>query len=300
LKEVLIRKPEQLHLIVNPRAGHGRGHRALKRLWSAGHELGLKLNPKITKYPGHALKLAARVAQEDTNNLVVVMGGDGTIGEVANGLLHSSCILGIIAVGTGNDIARSLGLPLNRIRESLEIIQRGRVREIDVAASAERSFLSVMGVGFPVEVAIAANRIRGLRGPSVFFLAMYRSLLRMRSVWMEIRLDGRRVEGDFTSLLVQNTPYTGGGLLIAPSARMDDGFLDVITVGRIGKADLMVRLPTLYRGTHLQHSKFTLTKCKVLEVRSITQLPTMFDGDLYGSTPTSVEIKRKALRVIVR
>lgn len=287
-----------VRLVVNPAAGHGAGRRQLAELRAAGKELGLDLAVWMTEYPGHAMELAAKAVEEGARR-VVVMGGDGTVGEVAGRLVQSGSALGIVAVGTGNDVARSLGLPLNNPRRALEIICSGKVTEIDVGVSGSRHFLSVFGAGFPVEVAAAANKIRKLKGSSVFILAICNSLRRMKPFRSQIKLDNQVLEGSFTSLLVQNTPYTGGGLLIAPMAQLDDGSLDVITVGQIGKAELLMNLPRLYRGKHLGHPKFKLAKCETVEIKTEESIPTMFDGDVFGSTPVRIEVKRKALKVIV-
>ena len=291
--------PELVRVIVNPAAGHGAGRKQLRRLIEASRELGLKLTVEMTKYPGHATELA-REAAEQKVKLVGVMGGDGTVGEAINGLVHSNSILGIVAVGTGNDVARSLGLPLNDPRQSLEVISTGKAIRIDAGEAGGRYFVSVLGIGFPVSVAVEANRVKGVRGSVVFFLAMYKCLLRMKAERLEIKLDDREIGGDFTSLVVQNTPYTGGGLLIAPAAEVDDGLLDVVAVGRIGKIDLMMNLPKLYKGRHLKHPRFSHSQCRKLEIRSKEKLPAMFDGDLFGYTPLEMRNKEKALKVIVK
>jgi len=288
-----------VRVIVNPEAGHGEGARLLGSLERASRQLGVKLRVKLTAHPGHATRLAAEAARREDAPLVV-MGGDGTIGEVINGIAGREVILGIIAVGTGNDVARSLALPVNDPKRALEIISTGKVAEIDLGRAGCRYFASVLGVGFPVQVAAVANRIKRLKGPLVFFLAMYRALLRMKAVRIELELDGARIESDLTSIVIQNTPYTGGGLLIAPGAQLNDGLLDVITVDNIGKLDLMLNLPKLYKGKHLQHHAFSLSQCKSIKIRAKDRLPTMFDGDLFGHTPLEVTTEHRALKVIVK
>jgi len=289
---------DPIRVILNPAAGHGAGWRRLKDLEEASRKLGIEIILDITRRPGHASELASRAARQGVK-VVGVMGGDGTVGEVINGLVSSKTILGIIGIGTGNDVARSLGLPLNNPRRSLEVLLEGRVKNIDLGEAGGRYFVSVLGIGFPAEVAAEANRISRFKGSIVFFLAMYKSLLRMKPVWLELKYDGNEIEGYFTSLVVQNTPFTGGGLLIAPEAKLDDGLFDVVTVGEIRKIDLMINLPKLYRGNHLKHPRFSLVRCKSLEVRSQEKLPTMFDGDAFGSTPLEIKMRKQALRVIV-
>jgi diacylglycerol kinase (ATP) len=258
----------------------------------------LTLDIEETKYPGHATELAAESIARKAR-VVGVMGGDGTLGEVVNSLVYSDTVLGIIAVGTGNDVARSLKLPLNNPKRSLEVICSGRVIEMDIGGAGDRHFISVLGIGFPAAVAVTANRIRRFGGSPVFFLAMYKSLLQMKAAHMELVVDDERIEGDFTSVIVQNTPYTGGGLLIAPSARIDDGLLDLVTVDKIGRIQLMLNLPKLYTGEHVRHPRFSISKFRRLKIGSRKSLPVMFDGDLGGSTPLEIENRKGALKVIV-
>lgn len=284
-------------VIANPCAGHGRGLRSLERLREAIRRRSLDLEVVPTERPGHATELAREAAGAGTER-VAVMGGDGTIAEVANGLVGSGTALAVVPMGTGNDIARSLGIPRD-LDGALDVAVRGEVRSIDVGRERDRCFVSVLGVGFPSIVAAEANAIGWLRGSPAFFVAVYKALHRLRSVPLRIVLDGEARELDCVAVMVQNTPYTGGGLKMAPEAVVDDGELDVVIVESIGRLDLMVNFPRVYRGGHFAHPSFTAHRARSVRVETETTLDKMFDGDLCGTTPLDAEVVPGGLRMVL-
>ena len=177
-------------VIANPRAGHGRGERSIRRLRDAIRRRGYDCTVVPTEHPGHATELARRAADAGDPR-VIVMGGDGTISEVVNGLIGSDTELGIIPMGTGNDVARSLGIPRGRLEAALDLAVQGETRPIDVGRERDRHFISVLGVGFPAIVAEQANAFTRLHGSAAFFVAVYKGLHRLRPVPLKIRLDDR-------------------------------------------------------------------------------------------------------------
>lgn len=285
-----------MRIITNPWAGHGRGEESLRELNAVIRRRDLDCDPVITEYPGHATELARR-ASEAGEPRIAVLGGDGTISEVVDGLVGSDTVLGVIPTGTGNDVARSLGLPIGDIGRALEVALHANPRPIDVGRERDRHFVSVLGIGFPSIVADEANSIRWLRGSPAFFFAVYKALHRLRAVPLEIRLDSGTIEMKCVAVLVQNTPYTGGGLLMAPEADVDDGILDVVLVDDIGKLNLMINFPRVYRGGHFAHPSFTAHRTRAVEVRSAESLPKMFDGDLHGRTPLEAEVVPRGIRI---
>ncbi len=227
------------------------------------------------------------------------MGGDGTVGEVVEGLVGSDTELAVVSVGTGNDVARSLGLPLNDIEAGLDLAISGSVRAIDVGRERDRHFISVLGLGFPTIVADAANRARWLKGPPAFFVSVYKGLYRLRPVRLVIELDDRTLEMESVAVMIQNTPYTGGGLHMAPGAQIDDGLLDVVVVDDIGRLNLMLNFPKAYRGKHLDHPSFTLHQSQTVRITSPEPMPKMFDGDLIGTSPLEASVVPRSLKVVV-
>lgn len=288
-----------MRIIVNPKAGRGSLQSHLRTLKSYIAAQGLDCEFVETNYPGHAIELA-REAESSGFDGVVAVGGDGTVSEVVRGLAGSQIRIGIIAVGTGNDVARSFQLPINQPVEAFRVIEQGFVFDADIGIDGRRAFISVVGVGFPTEVAERANRMRLVRGPAAFFLATYRSLVNMKPVPMTVELDDTTFEGSFTSVMVQNTPYTGGGLLIAPDASLNDGKLDVLLVGDIGRLDLMLNFPSIYKGKHLSHPKFNSYRSSRVRITSPYPLSKMFDGDIGGALPVDAKALARNVKIFAR
>ena len=287
-----------MKIIANPRAGHGQGGKNVEQLRKTIRRHGLDCTPILTERPGHAGEIARELAAASEPRLAV-MGGDGTIGEVVDAIVGSDTELAVLPTGTGNDVARSLGIPLRDLDAGLEIARTGAVRAIDVGRERDRHFISVLGIGFPAVVAAEANGITWIKGSPAFFVAVYKALHRMRPVPLVIELEDRTLELDAVAVLVQNTPYTGGGLHMAPGAELDDGILDVVVVDAIGRLELMVHFPKAYRGRHLEHPGFSLHRSRTVRIRSATPLPKMFDGDLFGATPLEADVVPGGVRVVV-
>lgn len=284
-------------IIANPRAGHGKGAGNLERLRGVVRRRGLDGNVVATERPGHATEIARGLAEAGEGR-IGVMGGDGTIAEVANALVGSDVELAIVSMGTGNDIARSLKLPLNDLGAALTVAFEGDARSVDVGRERDRAFVSVLGLGFPAVVAAEANRFTWVKGPPAFFAAVYKAIHRLRPVRLVIEMDDETLDMECAAVMIQNTPYTGGGLLMAPGARIDDGLLDVVVVEDIGKLDLMVNFPKVYSGRHFEHASFSLHRTSRVRIESAERLPKMFDGDLCGWTPVEASVDPGALRVV--
>ena len=291
----LVYSPLEMKVIANPCAGFGRGRSCIRKLRRRAHELGLEVVE--TTAPGHATELAKESISTGARRLAV-MGGDGTISEVVDAATGSQTELAILSVGTGNDVARSLGLPYNDLEASLGVAQNGTVEEIDVGVAGGRHFVSVLGVGFPAQVAAESNRLKWLKGHMSFAVAIYKALWKMKPIPLEIELDDRSLSVNCTSVLVLNTPFTGGGLRLAPDASMSDGLFDIVVIDAIGKLNLMSSLPRVYSGSHLDHPNFSLYRSSSVRIRSEVPTGKMFDGDVCGGTPVEARILPRALKVV--
>ena len=285
----------KMKVIANPYAGFGRGRSCIRKLRRRAHELRLEIVE--TTGPGHATELARKLIRTGVRRLGV-MGGDGTISEVVNATAGSLAELAIFSVGTGNDIARSLGLPYNDLEASLGVARNGQVKEIDVGAAGDRYFVSVLGVGFAAQVAAESNRLKWLKGHLSFAVAIYKALWKMEPIPLEIELDDRSLSVNCTSVLVLNTPFTGGGLRLAPDANMSDGLFDIVVIDAIGKLNLMKSLPRVYSGSHLDHPNFSLFRSSSVRIRSEVPTGKMFDGDVCGETPVEARVLPRALKVV--
>ncbi len=286
-----------MKIIANPRAGHKRGARAIKELRLLLKAKEVKHELFETQYPGHATELAQRLIEKGAPR-IIIFGGDGTISEVVNATVNSEIELGIISVGTGNDLARSLSLPYNKPEKALEVILTGGPTKIDVGWEQDRCFISTLGLGFPAIIAQEANKMKYLKGSPAFFIATYKAISRLRSVPVRITLDDAILNVNCSSILIQNTRFCGGGLLMAPAARVDDGLFDVVVVNDIVKVDLMLIFAKIYSGRHLNHPKFSLYRSRSVRIDTPINLSKMFDGDIYGQTPVNAKVLRGAATII--
>lgn len=291
---------KKIPVLVNPEAGRGGSGRRLPELEKAGLRFGFSVDLRFTEYPGHARKLAAQALEEGVKQLLV-MGGDGTISDVADVLSDTGVEIGIIPAGTGNDIARSLGIIPGDMKEAFGRIVKGDTISFDVGLErvSGRRFVSFVGCGFPAIVAEEANRMKFMKGRSVFFFSLYKAVTKLRGIPLALTLDGQRKEMICTSIMIQNTPFTGGGLKVAPGAEINDGFLDVVVVGEIGRLELMRNFPKLYSGRHLDHPAFQLMKGKHITVELPDNQLVSYDGETDRADRLEIEVKPGAIRLIV-
>jgi len=291
---------KKLPVLINPKAGRGKAGRRLSELEAACRKYNYLLDPRFTKYPGHARELAIQ-AMEDGAKLLAVMGGDGTISDVVDVLADSGVVIGLIPAGTGNDIARSLGILPGDMEDAFGRIVKGDTISFDVGLEkgSDRRFVSFVGCGFPALVAEEANKMKFLRGRLVFFLSLYKAVINLRGIPLILTLDGQRTEMLCTSIMIQNTPFTGGGLKVAPGARINDGYFDVVAVGEIGRVELMKNFPKLYSGRHLDHPAFQLMRGKQIIVELPENQLVCYDEEITSADRLEIEIKPGAIRLIV-
>ena len=288
----------KLQIIANPKAGHGRGPGNIEKLKRLLYLLDLNYEVLETTAAGEATEIARDLAKKEQDR-IIVLGGDGTISEVVNGILGTPVELGMICVGTGNDIARSLGIPYNNLKASLEVILAGRIKMVDIGMETDRCFVSALGIGLAANIAARVNKMKRLKGPVAFFVATYQAIGSLESLPLCLTLDSRTMELECVAVLVQNSCYCGGGLLLAPQASMTDGLLDVVVIEKIGRAELMFNFPRLYQEKHLDHPKFSVHQAKVVNIESSAKIDKMFDGDVFGKTPVRAKIAESPVRMVV-
>jgi YegS/Rv2252/BmrU family lipid kinase len=285
--------------VVNPAAGGGRAARLVPLVQA--HALRNGGNLACTTGPGNALDLARRAA-DDGFEVVVAVGGDGTLNEVANGLLASKAVplLGAIPAGTGNDFVRSLGLP-SQPRAALEVLHSGVEHRIDVGQCNGRFFLNACGVGFDARVARAAQRFpRVLKvGTLPYVAAVVLELTRKAAHDISIELGERRIERRSLMVAVANGAFYGGGMMIAPHASRADGLLDLCIVGDVPRREVLRLLSMVFSGRHIAHPRVELHRTRQLRIASASGLDVQMDGELVARLPARFEVKPNALRVIV-
>jgi len=268
--------------------------------------LGLNGDVLFSQRPGHLTELAREAAAGA--DLLVAVGGDGTVNEVVNGIAGLDVELALIPRGTGGDFVRTFGIP-RKLEQAVEVALRGRTREIDLGKGRYRSwaggegesyFANIASAGMSGAIAKRTNETsKALGGKVSYAWATVAVFARWRNDEVRVRVDGEEHAGRMHDVIVANCRYLGGGMKMVPEAEPDDGLLDVLLIGDLTKRDLLLTMPKTYRGTHLPHPKATLLRGTTVEIDAPEPLPVELDGEQPGTTPIRFEIVPRAVRLRV-
>jgi diacylglycerol kinase (ATP) len=300
-------------IIVNPRSANGRAGRNWQRIEALLRaRLPFPFDVAFTERPGHATEIA-RAATADRDR-VVVLGGDGTLNEVVNGLIaedrviRSDLALGIIRYGTGGDFARGLGIPA-KLEGAIHRLASGSPREVDVGkvtfrrpdgGDGVRYFINEGEIGMGAAVCEAVNRnSKGLGGSISFMRAILTTMLGYRDQKVRMSFGGAPAE----TLLINNVwlangAYSGGGICSAPRARLDDGLLDVVIVKGGSLLSRIVGLPALRSGRFVKNRNVDYRTARRVEAESDQAVPIEVEGEPIGALPATFEVIDTRLRVI--
>lgn len=294
-------------VIANPVSGRGAGERVIPRVVRLLRERGVRFDLERTGRPWHAAELARRAVRSGYR-LVVALGGDGTSNEVVNGLMEAraagegEAAMAVLCVGTGNDFAYGMGIP-TELEAGCEAIARRRTRRVDVGlARGFRYFGNGIGIGFDATVNIIASRIRYLRGFPVYLIAVLRTLLfYYHSPQARIELDDGVIELPALMISVMNGRRMGGGFLMTPHARPDDGLFDLCIGGKMSRPEMLSFVPRFVRGTQVGDPRVTMARSS--RVRVSLQEPGLAvhaDGETLatGVRELELEIVPQALEVV--
>lgn len=297
-------------VIVNPVAGAYSTRRKWPHISKLLRHVGLSFDYEYTEGVGHAIELA-RAAASDGYRYVVAVGGDGTVNEVANGILYSTgssnTSLGVVSTGTGSDFARSVGIPrdYNSACSFLTSSQRllidvGMVEYKSKGQTLQRYFINAAGVGFDAAVVETTERLPKYFGGTIPYVAgLLRTLFGYKNKSVVVHLGNKVEDKRILSIVVANGCYFGGGMYMAPQAELNDSLLDVMTVGDIGKFELLKALPTVYKGTHINHPKVRMEKATHITIESSERILVHADGELLGEGPASFWLMPAALSIVV-
>ncbi|MFF5937607.1 diacylglycerol kinase [Streptomyces sp. NPDC012508] len=291
----------EITLFVNPTAGRGRGAHAAQPAAQAFRDAGFTVRTLVGADADDALRRAREAVAGGTGALVAV-GGDGMISLALQAVAGTRTPLGVVAVGTGNDFARALGLPLRDPsaagRLAADLLKGGGGRAIDLGRVGDRWFGTVLASGFDSRVNDRGNRMRLPVGRFRYDLAMIAELAAFRPVPYRLTFDdGTERQVAATLVAVGNGTSYGGGMRICAGARMDDGLFDVTVVGDCSRTTLIKVFPRVYRGTHLDHPAVTVHRVRslTLDAPGITGYA---DGEPLGPLPLTAACVPGALRVL--
>jgi len=304
-----VAQPSHTVFLVNPASSNGSTGRRWPELARRAAAAGLDGATLFSERQGHLAELA-REAALDGAELLVVVGGDGSVNEVVNGLagLGRQPEVAVVPRGTGWDFSRTFGIP-RKIDDAVQIALQGDVRTIDLGRASYRawdgsdataSFANVASAGMSGAIAKRANETsKALGGKASYLWATFAVFSGWAATEIEVAVDGERRAGPMFDVVVANGRFFGGGLEICPEAEPDDGLFDVLTIGDVTKRDLVQTMPRMYRGTHLPHPKAELLRGSSVTVTSETPLPIELDGEQPGTTPVTFEVAAGALRLRV-
>ncbi len=323
-------------VIANPKAGAG----AVEEEWGLIERLLRARIPEIdyafTEGPGHAT-LLAREALRSGWEMIVAVGGDGTLNEVVNGFydkpdidalytiddhgwmtrqrdgapqpINDNAVLGVLPLGTGGDFRRTIGL-MGGHSESVEHLSGQHVREVDLGEVgfidddgniATRYFINIASAGFSGAVDRVVNSSwKGLGGKSSFMLATARAFARYKNVEVELRLDDTvEIDGKMNNIVVANGEFFGGGMWIAPGAELDDGQFQVVLMGDLKRREILGLTFDIYQGKHLQNKKIFRRRASRVSARATDGAVAMLDidGEAPGRLPALWTNHHGALRL---
>lgn len=282
-------------LIYNPRSGRQRHARVLGAVLGALSEGGFAVDPVPTAFPGQAIELARERSRQA--EVVFAFGGDGTIREVAAGLLGAPAALGILPGGTVNLLARALGLPRDPVAAA-GVLGRFPARPLDVGLAGGQPFLMMVSAGLDASVLAALNtRLKWRFGKGAIVYQGFREWWRYPYPQLAITADGERLTATFAA--VSNIPYYGGSFRLAPQARSDDGWLDLILFRGSGRAMTLAFILDLLRSAHVRRRDVEVRRVREVAFAAPAGAAAQVDGDVCEERlPLTVRLAPERLLVL--
>ena len=293
---------------INPSASFGKsvgvGPQVVSALTALGHDVTALREPDYA-----SLVAAGKAAVASKPDAFIVVGGDGMVNLGANLLAETGVPFGIMPSGTGNDMARALGIPYDNTDVALGMIvealgrppmeiDAGLITHTDDKTGLEKTtwFACMLSAGFDAVVNERANRMRRPRGRSRYNLALYLELIRLKHLSYRLEIDGESMQLDGTLVSVGNGRSFGGGITVLPDAELDDGLLDVLVVKPLSRIAFLRIFPRVFKGEHVTDPRVSITRAKRVRIES-AGIAAFADGERLGLLPIDVEVVPGALRV---
>jgi YegS/Rv2252/BmrU family lipid kinase len=309
--ELIDRKSEWL-VIVNPNAGNGRGEKDWTIISDLLTKYGLKFHSQFTLARRHAILLTQEGIRFG-NRKIIVVGGDGTMNEVVNGVFTqkicptTDITLAMITVGTGNDWGKLFGIPCH-YEKSIKIIKESKVFLQDAGIvhyyngieRDKRYFINIAGLGFDAVVVKRTNlqKDKGYKGKAIYFINLLRSLMFYRHTLTSVEIDGRKIKNDVFTISIGIGRFSGGGMMQTPKAIPDDGLFDITIVNKIRKAEIIMSLKKLYDGSILNHPKIEGYTGKDIIIDSDPLIHLEADGESLGHSPIKFRLIPKSINIV--
>jgi YegS/Rv2252/BmrU family lipid kinase len=310
-------------VIYNPTAGHGRAKKYWPKLRQGLSDAGLEFDIAVTSAPMEATLLAERAASKYSS--VIVVGGDGTIHEVVNGLLRASdegetIALGVVPLGNGDDFAKvippetAIGDKVFGWNEAVDKIANGKTKLFDVGRMVgdkllqdqdnnPQYFMNGMDIGFGAQATLNFNKLPSfISGMSAYLVAIMKTMIDYHIPSVSIKIDDQEsIEQSTTMTAITNGRCFGSGFWVCPQAQVDDGLLDVMSTGSVGRLEILRLIPKIMKGTHINEPIISSHRARRVVIKSKQFFVVEADGEIpYPQTKKlEVQVLDKRLRVIV-
>ena len=295
-------------IIINPESDKGRTQKRWKHIKEALSSVFKEFKYEFTEKPYDAIEIS-RAAINDGAELIVGVGGDGTMNEIANGffkdhkIINPETSLGVVPSGTGSDFSRSLNIPAG-LKNAMEIIIKAPSRLIDMGKvrfttdsgeEQERLFLNITDFGIGGEVVKRMEQSGSKKKPASYLRSLLSTFMRYQNKKLNIKIDGKKLPIDeYMVGVIANGKIFGKGMKIAPDASLDDGLFDIVLIKRMKVMEFCLNARKIYSGTHLSHPKISLIRGKIIEVSpaedEIQEVLIEVDGEQLGKLPATFEI----------
>jgi diacylglycerol kinase (ATP) len=294
----MVNKWPVAHLVLNPVAGRGRAAVCREDVSTYLEERGVEVVWHSTEGPGHAGKIASGLPD---GTLVIAVGGDGTVHEVAAACVESGRVVGVLPVGSGNDYAKALGIGTD-LRRALEVVAGGRIRSVDTGEVNGVRFNNGLGIGFDAQVAAGvAEAPEPLGGFGAYLWSVGRLLWSMRCHEARLKLgSGEEVPARTILVAVALGTTYGARFRLAPESSLDDGAFDVVWSEEVSRAEVLRLIPSVLRGTHLSHPKIHFARTAEIAVSLAELTPAHVDGEMLPPTHNfRARVLPRSLRVLI-
>ena len=291
----------KLLMLVNPLAGRKQGEKVARKTQAIFNARGIDVEIGCSRHIRHLSEIAAMEVNNGWDG-IVALGGDGTVFEVINGMMRGNpdlpIPLGIIPIGSGNSFVRDLAIK-NR-DDAIRKIVAGKTRAVDLGRCDcdDRTlfFINILGFGFVSDVVQRAARYKRW-GDFSYLIGVFLETMRLASCHLDFEIDGQRYQRDTVFVEICNSTKTGGDMIMAPHAKIDDGLLDVVLLNRISRARLLAALPRIFRGTHLKLQEVETFSGRRMRFQPAGNKALTPDGEIAGTTPMAVSVLPGKVRV---
>ncbi len=292
---------QSLFFIINPVSGKGKTvKKVVHRIEQYLIEKNINYQFTYTEEKGHAKVIASQVSNRTDISVVIVVGGDGTLHEVINGLYPSSVPIGYIPTGSGNDYAREMGIEKDPIKAVAQILKR-EIKKIDIAKINEEYFINVTGIGLDGLVAKLSNqsKLKLYLGKLIYVYGLIKGLFEFKAKEISLIIDGKKHQFKKVWLIaIANGRYYGGGMAICPKAKNDDGKLDICVVSNVSMLEILFIFPLVFFGKHIYHPNVQMFSGKQVVIHSLEELDAQSDGETFSVSNLKGEILDEKLYIV--